>query len=504
MSNLDEEFVPVKIKYEYFTDKGEQKFSKDFGVKLSLDPEYFFENSVIILNECNFGTKEERIYFHMFDSEKELFIIQASQLKELAKNKKTIVMKNCSVFAKQIIQKLREGEKRYKLEKNSNADELLNSEREKDRTNMLKLFFNLKRNYLEVDLFGEEFISFEGIKHLISFLQFTSGNMRTYGIEALNKLLDFQSSIDYIRKRKEILDTLYEILMKSDTINSCLLALNALISSISQDEEKATYLIDAAENYAKKSSTPTFSQIISLLSNTRDINVKVLCFINELLTFCESGKKPQLLIQLKRAGIYEAIKKFGKNVDKNLEEQLNIFKMKVFAIIFSPEYELPIYEKHNSSEKKNDEDNILLLRKENEQLKKEQIQLNNKIKELEANNPKIKNENNNKLENNNENLGIKDLENEIKLYREYYGLSPNEKLISIKCSSFDKKIDYVIICKNTDKFSKIEDQLYKKYPNYIDTENYFMVNGKKIKRFRTLEDNEINNNDEVILYILDS
>ena len=108
------------------------------------------------------------------------------------------------------------------------------------------------------------------------------------------------------------------------------------------------------------------------------------------------------------------------------------------------------------------------------------------------------------MENNNENLGIKDLENEIKLYREYYGLLPNEKLISIKCSSFDKKIDYVIICKNTEKFSKIEEQLYKKYPNYIDTENYFMVNGKKIKKFKTLEDNKINNNDEVILYILDS
>ena len=61
----------------------------------------------------------------MFDLEKELFIIQASQLKELAKNKKTIIMKNCSVFAKQIIQKLREGEKRYKLEKNSNVDESL-------------------------------------------------------------------------------------------------------------------------------------------------------------------------------------------------------------------------------------------------------------------------------------------------------------------------------------------------------------------------------------------
>ena len=87
-----------------------------------------------------------------------------------------------------------------------------------------------------------------------------------------------------------------------------------------------------------------------------------------MFNFCQTGKKPQLLIQLKKAGIYEALKKFGKDIDKNLEEQLNIFKIKVFAIIFSPEYELPIYEKHNSSEKKKDEDSILLLRQENEQL----------------------------------------------------------------------------------------------------------------------------------------
>ena len=228
MSNLDDEFVPVKIKYEYFTDKGEQKFSKDFDVKVNLDPEYFFENSVIILNGCNFRTKEERIYYHMFDLEKEIFIIQASQLKELAKNKKTIVMKNCTVFAKQIIQKIREGEEIYKKVKNANIDEGLNSENEKVYSKIKLTIFNLKRNYLKVDLFGEEFISFDGIKYLMSFLQFAVGNIRTYAIEALNKLFVFQSSADYIRKRKEILDALYEILMKNDTIISNLLTLNAL------------------------------------------------------------------------------------------------------------------------------------------------------------------------------------------------------------------------------------------------------------------------------------
>ena len=78
--------------------------------------------------------------------------------------------------------------------------------------------FNIKKNYLKVDMFAEEFISYEGIKYLVSFLQHSSGNIRVYALEVLSKLLDFQSSTDYIRKTNEIIDTLYEILMKSDTL----------------------------------------------------------------------------------------------------------------------------------------------------------------------------------------------------------------------------------------------------------------------------------------------
>ena len=126
-------------------------------------------------------------------------------------------------------------------------------------------------------------------------------------------------------------------------------------------------------------------------------------------------------------------------------------------------------------------------------LKEEKINndnLNKKIKEFEI----ISNDKN-KTNN------IIELENEIKLFRTYYNFSSNEKLISIQFISCNQDIDFSIITKNSDEFSKIEKILYDKYPKYKDSENYFLVNGNKINRHRTLEENKIRDNDILTLEI---
>jgi len=97
-----------------------------------------------------------------------------------------------------------------------------------------------------------------------------------------------------------------------------------------------------------------------------------------------------------------------------------------------------------------------------------------------------------------------ELEKELSLFKSYYCFSSKEKLISVQFISVDQNINYFkIIAKNTDNFSKLEDILYKKYPNYKDTENYFIVNGKRINRNRTLEENIIKNDDIITLSIND-
>ena len=97
---------------------------------------------------------------------------------------------------------------------------------------------------------------------------------------------------------------------------------------------------------------------------------------------------------------------------------------------------------------------------------------------------------------------IKELEEELKLYKEYF-LSPGQSLISVNFISCDQRINFSVTAKDTDKFTVIENKLYDKYSNYTETENYFLVNGNKINRHKTLKENKIKNHDIITLNIMD-
>ena len=97
---------------------------------------------------------------------------------------------------------------------------------------------------------------------------------------------------------------------------------------------------------------------------------------------------------------------------------------------------------------------------------------------------------------------IKELEKEIEKYK-IYCLLPGEKLLSIKFISIDQKINFNTVAKNIDNFSKLENSLYEKYPKYKETENYFLVNGKKLNRHKTLDENKIKDNDKITVGIFD-
>ena len=75
----------------------------------------------------------------------------------------------------------------------------------------------------------------------------------------------------------------------------------------------------------------------------------------------------------------------------------------------------------------------------------------------------------------------------------------NEKIISVIFNSFDEKIYYSIICKNIDNFKEIEKKFYEKYPEYKNTKNYFIVNGKEIDKTKNLDENKIKNSDIITI-----
>ena len=49
----------------------------------------------------------------------------------------------------------------------------------------------------------------------------------------------------------------------------------------------------------------------------------------------------------------------------------------------------------------------------------------------------------------------------------------------------------------------VEKRLYEVYPNYEEGENYFLVNGNKIKRTKTLKENKIKNSDVIMVHPLE-
>lgn len=92
---------------------------------------------------------------------------------------------------------------------------------------------------------------------------------------------------------------------------------------------------------------------------------------------------------------------------------------------------------------------------------------------------------------------IKDLK--LKLSRFPFELNEGEQLMSLIFTSADQKFHHSIICKNSEKFNYIENRLYENYSEYQESENCFIVNGNKINKSRTLDENKIHDNDIIIL-----
>jgi len=136
----------------------------------------------------------------------------------------------------------------------------------------------------------------------------------------------------------------------------------------------------------------------------------------------------------------------------------------------------------------------LLLKNENQIYKKEINELKIRLVNTENNSKKLYDES--------QQNEILKLEQEISLLKSYF-LSQDEHLITINFISVDQKINFATLAKTTDPFSKIEQILYKKYPEYLETENMFLFKGERINKNKTIEQNKIKNNDQILLKIID-
>ena len=82
-------------------------------------------------------------------------------------------------------------------------------------------------------------------------------------------------------------------------------------------------------------------------------------------------------------------------------------------------------------------------------------------------------------------------------------LFPGERAMSVLFMTMGSQDiqNYAMTCKNTDLFVTLEEKLYMDYPKYKNCETYFLVNSKRVKRFKTIEENNIKSNDIISLFI---
>jgi hypothetical protein len=85
-------------------------------------------------------------------------------------------------------------------------------------------------------------------------------------------------------------------------------------------------------------------------------------------------------------------------------------------------------------------------------------------------------------------------------------MKPGKKILAVNFVSMGVNDigHYNLICKNTDLFVRVEERLYNDFPQFKDYETFFNVKGKRIKRFKTIDDNKIKNNDVINIFINDS
>ena len=146
-------------------------------------------------------------------------------------------------------------------------------------------------------------------------------------------------------------------------------------------------------------------------------------------------------------------------------------------------------EENQNLKKQNDS-----LNKENQKLGKENKNLKEKLADLNIIKNKVK-----KIEEKYkiliEGSMIDDLKSKLNIdvveTQNYGKLLDGEKLVTLNIISVDGVIHHSIICKNKTKFNDVESQLYEKFPQYRDSEKFFLFNGDVIDRSETLEGNEI-------------
>ena len=82
-----------------------------------------------------------------------------------------------------------------------------------------------------------------------------------------------------------------------------------------------------------------------------------------------------------------------------------------------------------------------------------------------------------------------------------FTLNEKKKTMVINFMTIDQSFIKTIPCKSGDILVYLEEKIYNEYPQYKEYNTYLTVNGKNVKRFKTIEENGIRDSNSIIVNI---
>ena len=99
-----------------------------------------------------------------------------------------------------------------------------------------------------------------------------------------------------------------------------------------------------------------------------------------------------------------------------------------------------------------------------------------------------------------ENINLKKEVEQMKKINSKFPLNlvDNEYILVLLVITQDEKVIFSLICKNTDKFQKVENKFYENYPEYNSNNGKFFFKNNLLGKEKTLEECKLRNNDIII------
>ena len=353
------------------------------------------------------------------------------------------------------------------FKKNINKQDLINEYIEKNIFNKLEIAENIKNLIIHMVLLGEK----QRI-HL--------KNIPLFGRNIYRIRISFEGNSNHNKdKSNDNNSSLYNINNNNFETNKK--------SEGENKEPKINNKIQMSNNNKKDISKSSSFNILNIFKSSNSKNK-----INNVNIDLKDDKIKQI------ESLYKNIKELNNKI-KQLEKENKQLKDEIKRV-----------KKDNIKLKEMREENINLKKKYENDVKKLNniiIESSNKYKDLERqlNEQKLKSKdifsNDSKDEIMQLIKELKSKNDELKMIKSKIGfdIKENEQVISIIFISMDQKIHHSFICKDSDKLYKIEGLLYEYYPEYKNSENFFLIEGNKINKFNTMKENNIKNNSIITL-----